>query len=96
MSSKPLSTEQINHELENLSGWSFKDDAIQKSFSFDDFRAAMAFLVRTGFEAEELGHHPEIKNVYNRVEISLSTHDAGNKVTGKDISLAKRIEKLAN
>jgi len=53
-------------------------------------------MVRVGFEAEKQAHHPEWFNVYNRVEISLSTHDAGGKVTEKDILLAKAIEQIAN
>jgi 4a-hydroxytetrahydrobiopterin dehydratase len=95
MSIKPLTESQINDSLKELSGWEFKSNSLRKSFSFSDFRQALAFLVSIGFEAEELMHHPEIKNVYNRVEISLSTHDAGNKVTEKDTQLAKRIDNIA-
>ena len=63
-------------------------------FQFDDFRAAMAFLNRVADAAEELGHHPEIFNVYGRVRLTLTTHDAGNVVTEKDHRLAAAIDAL--
>jgi 4a-hydroxytetrahydrobiopterin dehydratase len=90
----PLSKQQIEKELEQLDGWSFEDDTITKEFSFPDFKEAMSFMVRVGFEAEALVHHPDWSNVYNSVSIRLSTHDAGDKVTGKDIKLAKAIEDI--
>lgn len=93
---EPLSTDKIAQELETLSGWSHKDDKITKEFNFDNFRDAMSFITRISYEAEEQVHHPEIFNVYNTVKISLSTHDAGGKVTEKDITLAKTIESLHN
>lgn len=93
---EPLSTGKIAEELESLSGWNHKDDKITKEFTFDNFRDAMSFITRISYEAEEQVHHPEIFNVYNTVKISLSTHDAGGKVTEKDISLAKTIESLHN
>ena len=93
---EPLSTDVIAKELEQLTGWEHKNDKISKEFSFDNFRDAMSFITRLSFEAEEQVHHPEIFNVYNTVQISLSTHDAGGKVTEKDIKLAKTIESLYN
>lgn len=90
----PLSEQEIKQELENLDGWSFEDDTITKDFSFSNFKEAMAFMVRVGFEAEALVHHPDWSNVYNSVSITLSTHDAGDKVTEKDIKLAKAIEEI--
>lgn len=92
---KSLSAENIEKELASLDGWKFSDDKISKKFEFGNFKEALSFMVRVGFEAEEQAHHPEWFNVYNRVEISLSTHDAGNKVTEKDIRLAKAIEAVA-
>ncbi|MFU8811779.1 MAG: 4a-hydroxytetrahydrobiopterin dehydratase [Balneolaceae bacterium] len=89
---KPLSEEQITAALTELEGWSYNDNAIQKDFSFANFKQAMAFMVRVGFEAEAHQHHPNLANVYNSVSISLQTHDAGNKVTQKDLDLAKAIE----
>lgn len=69
-------------------------DAITKTFRFQDFRDAIAWMVRAGFEAEAMNHHPEWRNVYNRVEVTLTTHDAGG-LTKKDIELARRLERLA-
>jgi len=92
----PLSEEEINESLDSLAGWIHEDDKLKKEFSFGDFREAMAFITRIAFEAEEQVHHPEIFNVYNTVNIALSTHDAGGKVTEKDLKLAKSIESLYN
>ncbi len=93
---EPLSDDQIADEISELSGWSHENNKLTKEFGFDNFRDAMAFINRIAFEAEEQVHHPEIFNVYNTVNISLSTHDAGGKVTEKDIKLAKTIESLFN
>lgn len=93
---EPLSNEQIAEKINDLPGWDHENDKLSKEFSFDDFRDAMSFINRIAFEAEEQVHHPEIFNVYNTVNISLSTHDAGGKVTEKDVKLAKTIESLSN
>ena len=69
-------------------------DAIQKSFKFGDFTQAFAFMTRVALAAEKADHHPEWSNVYNRVEIVLSTHDAGG-LSDKDIALAKVIDQAA-
>ncbi|MEX2347892.1 MAG: 4a-hydroxytetrahydrobiopterin dehydratase [Balneolaceae bacterium] len=89
-----LSEQEIRDSLNNLEGWDFADDKIKKEFSFSDFSEALGFIVRIGLEAEKNGHHPEIFNVYNTVKIQLSTHDAGDKVTQKDINLAQAIESI--
>ncbi len=90
----PLSGEEIDVALAGLPGWSLAGDKIVKSYQFKDFREAMSFLLRLAFEAEALNHHPELYNVYNHVEVRLNTHDAGGKVTAKDIVLAGKIEEL--
>ncbi len=92
---KPLSKDEIKENLSELNGWEFKDNKIHKEYTFSDFKEALAFMVRVGFYAEEQAHHPEWFNVYNTVSISLSTHDAGGKVTSKDIKLAKAIDKVS-
>ncbi len=89
-----LNDDQIIDQIAELDGWNLGEDKIYKEYLFNDFKEALAFIVRVGFEAERLGHHPEIYNVYNRVSIALQTHDAGNKVTQKDIELARDIETL--
>ena len=90
----PLTEEQIQSALCDLPGWSFEDDKLTKTFKLADFRAALGFIVRIGLEAEAANHHPELFNVYSTVTIRLSTHDAGNKVTQKDVDLAAAIEKV--
>ncbi len=89
---KPLMSSKITAALEDLPGWKFKREALTKEFKFGSFREALSFMVRVGFEAEAMNHHPEWTNVYNRVSIRLNTHDAGGKVTAKDVELAKKIE----
>jgi 4a-hydroxytetrahydrobiopterin dehydratase len=89
---EPLSADQISRVLADLSGWSFDNNKLHKTFEFGSFREAVSFIVRLAFEAERMNHHPELMNVYNRVEISLTTHDAGDRVTEKDLLLARAIE----
>ena len=91
---EPLTRDQINNELKQLEDWSFESDKIHRELKFSNFRQAISFMVRVGFEAEDMAHHPEWSNVYNSVSISLSTHDAGGKVTEKDIKLASAIDKI--
>jgi 4a-hydroxytetrahydrobiopterin dehydratase len=95
MASQPLTPNEINAALPSLAGWKLDRDALAKEFKFGSFREAMSFMVRVGFEAEAMDHHPDWTNVYNRVAIRLNTHDAGGKVTAKDVELAKKIEQLA-
>jgi len=89
-----LSSDVIARALKELPGWKHEGDALHKAYDLGSFRAALAFLVRIGFEAEQRNHHPEIFNVYGKVELTLRTHDAGNKVTELDLDLAKAIEAL--
>lgn len=72
--------------------WITKDNKLEKEFVFKDFIDAFAFLAKVAIAAEKQNHHPEIFNVYNKVKISLQTHDAGNVVTEKDYTLAKTID----
>lgn len=74
--------------------WEQKDNKLYRKFRFKDFSEAFAFMTRVAIEAEKANHHPEWKNVYNTVEIWLSTHDAGNVVTAKDEKLAQKIDAL--
>ncbi len=91
--STPLSKSVINDALsESLHGWSFEEDALVKTFILEHFPAALAFIVRLGVECEKMDHHPHLTNVWNKVTIRLNTHDAGNKVTQKDIDLAKVVQ----
>jgi len=88
-----LTESERDEALAGLDGWSFDDgrNGIAKSFKFADFGAAFAFMVRVALEAEKADHHPDWSNVWNRVDILLSTHSEGG-VTAKDIALAQKIE----
>ena len=82
--------------LIGLEGWSdtVDRDAIQKTFTFKSFNQAFSFMTRVAMEPEKANHHPEWFNVYNRVDVTLSTHDAGG-ITEKDIKLAQFTEMIA-
>ena len=75
--------------------WKEENNALVKTFTFKTFAGAMAWMVKAAFEIEKLNHHPEWTNVYNRVTVKLSTHDAGNTVTGKDRKLAEVLDTIA-
>ena len=75
-------------------GWKEADNKLYKKFQIKNFSEAFAFMTRVAIEAEKMDHHPLWTNVYNTVEIWLSTHDAGDIVTDKDHKLAKRIDNL--
>ena len=75
--------------------WTENDNKLSKTFTFSDFTQAFGFMTRVAIEAEKMNHHPNWSNVYNTVEINLSTHDAGNVVTERDRQLAEIIDKLA-
>lgn len=74
--------------------WTITPESMYRKFQFRDFSEAFAFMTRVALEAEKMNHHPRWTNVWNTVEIWLSTHDAGNLVTGKDHELAARIDNL--
>jgi 4a-hydroxytetrahydrobiopterin dehydratase len=74
--------------------WSEQDNKLYRKFQFKDFSEAFAFMTRVALAAEKMDHHPLWTNVYNTVEIWLSTHDAGDIVTEKDQKLAKKIDAL--
>lgn len=74
--------------------WTEKDDSLTGTFEFDDFTQAFGFMTRVALVAERMNHHPDWTNCYNRVEIRLSTHDAGNVVTNRDRELAAIIESI--
>jgi 4a-hydroxytetrahydrobiopterin dehydratase len=74
--------------------WKEEKDALRASFQFVNFPEAMSFMMEVAFACEKADHHPDWTNVWNRVDIKLSTHSAGNKVTDKDWALAREIEKI--
>ena len=80
--------------LKHFKMWKEENNKLYRKFQFKDFNEAFAFMTRVALVAEKMGHHPEWKNVWNIVEVWLSTHDAGDIVTDKDRKLAGKIDKL--
>ena len=74
--------------------WTESDNKLNNTFTFTDFPEAFSFMTRVAFVAEKMNHHPEWSNVWNKVDIHLNTHDAGNIVTEKDRKLAAAIDKI--
>jgi 4a-hydroxytetrahydrobiopterin dehydratase len=74
--------------------WTEQDNKLCKTFDFADFAEAMAWMVKAAFAIEKLNHHPEWSNVYNKVEVKLTTHDAGNTITDKDRKLADILDNI--
>jgi 4a-hydroxytetrahydrobiopterin dehydratase len=91
-----LSAEALNALPETLSGWALDAERakISKTFKFSDFNAAFGFMSRVALTAEKMDHHPEWFNVYNKVDITLTTHDAGG-LTDKDVKLAQAADRFA-
>lgn len=79
---------------EKLDGWSVEKGKLHRTFEFDDFAQAFAFMTRVALEAEKLNHHPEWFNVYSRVAIDLVTHDIGNEISNYDVALAEKISAI--
>lgn len=94
MSREPLSDATVAQALKDLQAWRYEDDRLCRSVVLRNFREAVAVIVRIAFEAEQRNHHPEITSVYNRLQIKLTTHDAGNRVTALDVDLAGAIERI--
>lgn len=84
---------EIQENLKEISTWQFSDNAISKEFTFKDFSIAFGFMTQIALSAERLNHHPEIKNVYNKVSLKLNTHNVGG-LTELDFKLAKQIDKI--
>jgi len=89
-----LADDEVRSGLVGLPLWGLADGQIATDYHFDDFRQAVAFVVRVAFEAEAADHHPDIDVRYNRVRVALSTHTAGG-VTAKDLDLAAVIERAS-
>ena len=94
---KKLEGEARAAALRQLSGWQEVQgrDAIQRRFTFKDFNQAFAFMTKVALAAEKMDHHPEWFNVYNRVDVTLSTHDADG-LTERDVALAQFMERAAS
>jgi len=96
MAVQRLSSDEREEALVNLPDWILRDDglAIARDFKFADFREAWGFMTRIALTAEKMDHHPEWWNVYNRVSITLTTHDAGG-LSERDVRMAEAIDLLA-
>ena len=88
-----LSQAEIDEELKNLPGWSVVNEKLHKEFQFETFNQAFGFMTRAAMEIEKMNHHPEWFNVYNRITVDLTTHDAGG-ITTNDVNLAKILNSL--
>ena len=92
---RAMSEEEIGRELGSLEGWAISDDKLHRSFTFDNFVEAFGFMSRVALIAEKMDHHPEWSNVYNRVAVDLTTHDADG-ITELDFSLARAMNRIAD
>lgn len=90
---KKMTEQEIEKRLGELDGWDYGQGAIETSFEFKNFKEAFSVMTRIAFECEEQKHHPDWSNVYNSLNIKLSTHDADG-VTEKDFKLAHTIEEI--
>ncbi|MEE8179202.1 MAG: 4a-hydroxytetrahydrobiopterin dehydratase [Nitrosopumilaceae archaeon] len=88
-----LPSAQIEKELKEMPGWAIVEGKLRKEFQFDDFIQAFGFMTRAALHIEKMNHHPEWFNVYNKLIVDLTTHDAGG-ITQNDITLAKTLNSL--
>ena len=89
-----LTDDQLREALETLDGWSIDDAKLHRDFRFADFNEAFGFMTRAALVAEQMNHHPEWFNVWNRVTVHLTTHDSGG-ITASDVDLARRMNELS-
>jgi 4a-hydroxytetrahydrobiopterin dehydratase len=87
--------DEIQASLDELEGWSLADEKLHREFRFSDFITAFGFMASAAIESEKMNHHPEWFNVYNKVIVHLTTHDAGG-ITELDFQLAEKMNKLAD
>jgi 4a-hydroxytetrahydrobiopterin dehydratase len=89
-----MNEEQIQEMLQSLPTWTVADGKLHREYVFPDFVHAFGFMAAAAVAIEAMNHHPEWRNVYNRVSVDLITHDAGG-ITGKDFALARKLESIA-
>ncbi|MGR3541098.1 MAG: 4a-hydroxytetrahydrobiopterin dehydratase [Hasllibacter sp.] len=89
-----LSPDAVAGALAGLPGWTERDGALRRRYRFQDFGEAFAFMTRCALLAEKVDHHPDWRNVWSRVDVALSTHDA-NGITALDVEMAKAMDALA-
>ncbi len=91
MAAQKLTEQELSTRLQQLSGWAIKNEKLHREFKFADFAHAFGFMTTAAVLIEKMNHHPEWFNVYNRVSIDLTTHDAGG-ITQKDVELARLLD----
>ncbi len=94
MRNQPLSQAEIDERAAALSGWTVADGKLRATFEFDSFASAFGWMTKVALVAEKLDHHPDWKNVYNRVEVELFSHDIG-ALSENDFRLAAEMTRLA-
>jgi 4a-hydroxytetrahydrobiopterin dehydratase len=94
MAANKLSDADVETALKQLPAWTLKSGKLHREYKFSDFAHAFGFMAIAAIRIDKINHHPEWSNVYNRVVVDLTTHDAGG-ITDKDFTLARRIEDLA-
>jgi 4a-hydroxytetrahydrobiopterin dehydratase len=93
MAAQKLNEQELNTRLQQLSGWAVKNEKLHREFKFADFAHAFGFMTTAAVLIEKMNHHPEWFNVYNRVSVDLTTHDAGG-ITQRDIELARLLDSI--
>lgn len=88
-----LTDKEIKERLQEMEGWEYENNNLTVEYEFDNFKEAFSAMTRIAFEAEKLQHHPDWSNSYNKLKISLTTHEEGG-VTTKDFEFAQLIDKL--
>jgi 4a-hydroxytetrahydrobiopterin dehydratase len=94
MAAEPLSEAAVEAALKELNGWSVEGDALVKTFSLPSYAAGLMFATMIGAMAEGHNHHPELTIGYKKVRVAFTTHDAGNKISQKDVEIARAIDAL--
>jgi 4a-hydroxytetrahydrobiopterin dehydratase len=95
MAKQKLTPDEIREALKDLPGWEVVDGKLHKQFKFGGFAQALGWMVAAGVQADNMDHHPEWTNVYNRVTVNLVTHDLDNSISNLDVELAGKMNQLA-
>lgn len=95
MAPAKLNDQELQSALERLRGWSIQNNKLHREYKFSDFAHAFGFMATAAVLIEKMNHHPEWLNVYNRVSVDLTTHDAGG-ITTKDLDLADLLDKISS
>lgn len=95
MTRRKLTKNEIQHALDMLNDWQVEDGKLTRQFKFASFAQAIGWMVAVGVEADKIDHHPEWTNVYNRVSVSLVTHDLDNEISNLDVELAQKMDEIA-